>query len=113
MDAACCGVAAWASSRAQPPPDGAAVTHRFPPAEVCVGYQEAELVAIPGDGLVVVADDEGDVGDHVRSFAPTFSAAATMRPVRASISASARVFSRGCTVTSMARDLKPSGTPAP
>lgn len=44
---------------------------------------------------------------------PTFSAAATMRAERASISASARVFSRGCSTTSMAIDLWPSGTPAP
>ena len=42
-----------------------------------------------------------------------FETWATMRWESASISSSVRVFSRGCTVTSTARDFLPSGTPLP
>ena len=47
------------------------------------------------------------------TLAPRVLAAATIRADRPSISASVRVFSRGCTTTSMATDFMPSGTPAP
>jgi len=51
---------------------------------------------------------------YPRSFAPTaFSAAATTLPDSASISASVRVWSTGCTPISTASDFEPSGTPAP
>ncbi len=56
----------------------------------------------------------GSQGLYPLRLAPVFFAtSATILPAAASISASVRVFSRGCKVTEMATDFMPSGMPLP